>query len=195
MKTMMLIDADVLAFQGAAVCQQAVQWEDDLWTVHADLAVAKAWIVDRIETFREKLKADSMVLALSDPKNFRRKLNPLYKANRKGVFKPIGLRPLKQWLDEEYGTVQWPNLEADDVLSILATERPNRSDRRIIVSIDKDFKGVPGMYYDTSQTMVGTERLHLGVGHEAVRRKRINGRRGVDERMDGSTTTKRRIQH
>ena len=167
MKTMMLIDADVLAFQGAAVCQKAVQWEDDLWTVHADLAVAKAWIVDRIETFREKLKADSMVLALSDPKNFRRKLNPLYKANRKGVFKPIGLRPLKEWMNEEYGTVQWPNLEADDVLSILATERPNRTDRRIIVSIDKDFKGVPGMYYDFNKdemhepSVDDADRFHL----------------------------------
>ena len=42
----------------------------------------------------------------------------------------------------------WANVEADDVLSILATERLNRQDKRIIVSIDKDFKGVPGIFYD-----------------------------------------------
>jgi DNA polymerase-1 len=42
----------------------------------------------------------------------------------------------------------YPNLEADDVLAILATERPDINDERIIVSIDKDFKGVPCKFYD-----------------------------------------------
>jgi len=52
-------------------------------------------------------------------------------------------------------------------LSILATERPNRTDRRIIVSIDKDFKGVPGMYYDFNKdemhepSVDDADRFHL----------------------------------
>jgi 5'-3' exonuclease len=41
----------------------------------------------------------------------------------------------------------WANLEADDVISILATDK-GMDEETIIVSIDKDFKGVPGIYYD-----------------------------------------------
>lgn len=148
MKTLLLIDADVLAYQSAFMAQANIQWKEDLWTTHVDLAIAKTWIVERIETFKKRLKGDEVILAISDKNNFRRKLNPDYKANRRSKFTPIGLDPIRDWLGEKYGTVKYPNLEADDVLAILATERPNRLDRRIIVSIDKDFKGVPCEFYD-----------------------------------------------
>ena len=147
-KTVILIDGDVLAYEAAFIAQKNIQWEEDLWTVHADVARARGHIQERIDSFMERLEADSVVVALSDKTNFRRKLNPLYKANRRATFRPIGLQPIRQWLTEKYQTECWRNLEADDVLSILATERPNRKDRRIIVSIDKDFHGVPGHWYD-----------------------------------------------
>jgi len=101
-----------------------------------------------LEMFKRKTDADDFILAISDKNNFRRKLNPQYKANRRSKFAPIGLSPIRDWMAKEYGTVTYPNLEADDVLSILATERPNRQDKRIIVSIDKDFKSVPCNFYD-----------------------------------------------
>ena len=147
-KTTMLIDADVLAYQSAFTAQANIQWDEELWTVHTDLALAKTWIVERLETFKKHLEADDFILAISDKNNFRRKLFPDYKANRRSKFAPIGLDPIRAWMAEEYGTVIYPNLEADDVLAILATERPNRNDKRIIVSIDKDFKGVPCTFYD-----------------------------------------------
>lgn len=147
-KTIILIDGDILAYEGAFVGQKNIQWEEDLWTVHADVAASKAYIQERIDSFTEQMEADDVVVALSDSTNFRRKLNPLYKANRRQSFKPIGLKAVRKWMEERYAVECWPNLEADDVLSILATERPNRLDRRIIVSIDKDFHGVPGHWYD-----------------------------------------------
>lgn len=146
--TTLLIDADVLAYQSAFTAQANIQWEEELWTVHTDLSLAKNWIVERLEMFKRKTDADDFILAISDKNNFRRKLNPQYKANRRSKFAPIGLSPIRDWMAEEYGTVTYPNLEADDVLSILATERPNRNDKRIIVSIDKDFKSVPCNFYD-----------------------------------------------
>jgi DNA polymerase-1 len=148
MKTTLLIDGDVLAYQSAFIAQTNFQWEEELWTVQSDLAIAKEWIVDRLVSFKEKTNADDYILAISDGNNFRRKLFPDYKANRRSKFAPIGLKPIREWLDQEYGTVIYPNLEADDVLAILATERPDRNDERIIVSIDKDFKGVPCKFYD-----------------------------------------------
>jgi len=61
---------------------------------------------------------------------------------------PIILKPMREWMLNELDAQLWPNIEADDVLSILATEYPNWKDKRIIVSIDKDFKSVPGIFYD-----------------------------------------------
>ena len=69
------------------------------------------------------------------------------KANRAKSRLPIILRQVKQWIIEELGGVLWDNLEADDVISILATDKA-MDEETIIVSIDKDFKGVPGIFYD-----------------------------------------------
>lgn len=148
MKTTLLIDGDVLAYQSAFIAQTNFQWDEELWTVQSDLAIAKEWIVERLEFFKKKTSADDYILAISDRNNFRRKLYPDYKANRRSKFAPIGLQPIRDWLNEEYGTTTYPNLEADDVIAILATERPDINDERIIVSIDKDFKSVPCKFYD-----------------------------------------------
>lgn len=148
MKTTLLIDGDVLAYQSAFIAQTNFQWDEELWTVQSDLAIAKDWVVERLEYFKNKTSADDFILAISDRNNFRRKLFPDYKANRRSKFAPIGLQPIRDWLDAEYGTTIYPNLEADDVIAILATERPDINDERIIVSIDKDFKSVPCKFYD-----------------------------------------------
>ena len=100
MTTTLLIDADVLAYQSAFTAQANIQWKEDLWTVHTDLAVAKTWIIDRLETFKQRMKADDFILAISDKNNFRRKLNSEYKSNRRSKFAPIGLDPIRDWLAE-----------------------------------------------------------------------------------------------
>jgi DNA polymerase-1 len=146
-KTTLLIDADVLAFEASVIAECSVEWKDELWTVHADMALAKARVVNRVEEFKENLKTDNVVLCLSDRANFRRKLYPEYKSNRSKSRLPIILRQVKQWIIEELGGVMWANLEADDVISILATDKA-MDEETIIVSIDKDFKGVPGIYFD-----------------------------------------------
>ena len=146
-KTTLLIDADVLAFEASVVAEESINWKDELWTVHADMALAKARVVNRIVEFQEQLKTENVVLCLSDRANFRRKLNPEYKANRSKSRLPIILRQVKQWIIDELGGVLWANLEADDVISILATDKA-MDEETIVVSIDKDFKSVPGIFYD-----------------------------------------------
>jgi len=146
-KTTLLIDADVLAFEASVVSEESIQWKEELWTVHADMALAKARVINRIEEFKENLKAENVVLCLSDRANFRRKLNPEYKANRSKSRLPIILRQVKQWIIDELDGVLWANLEADDVISILATDKA-MDEETIVVSIDKDFKSVPGIFFD-----------------------------------------------
>ena len=144
-KTTLLIDADVLAFEAAVVAEEPIRWKDELWTVHADMALAKARVINRIEEFKDNLRCKDVVLCLSDRANFRRKLYPDYKANRAKSRLPIILRQVKQWIIDELGGQLWANLEADDVISILAT---SMEEETIIVSIDKDFKSVPGIFFD-----------------------------------------------
>ncbi|MBP52674.1 MAG: hypothetical protein CMI27_05960 [Opitutae bacterium] len=181
MKTTLLIDADVLAYQSAFTAQANIQWDEDLWTVHADLARAKTWIVERLEMFKNKTNADDFILAISDSNNFRRKLNPMYKANRRSKFAPIGLSPIRDWMAEEYGTVIYPNMEADDVIAILATDL-TPDEKRIIVSIDKDFKSVPCTFYDFNKDEIHdvseeeAQRYHL---MQTIAGDPVDGYKGV----------------
>jgi DNA polymerase-1 len=147
MNKTLLIDADVLAFEASVIAEESIEWKEEMWTVHADMALAKARIVNRVEQFKEKLQADDIVMALTDRANYRRILNPDYKSNRSKSRLPIILKQVKKWIIEEMDGQLWPNLEADDVISILATDK-KMDEETIIVSIDKDFKSVPGIYYD-----------------------------------------------
>ena len=165
MKKTLLIDGDVLAYQSAFIAQANIQWEGELWTTHSDLALAKNWVIERFEMFKEKTGADAFVIAISDKNNFRRKLNPLYKANRRSKFAPIGLSPMRDWMAEEYGTVIYPNLEADDTIAIMATDL-TPDEERIIVSIDKDFKSVI-----RDQKSLNIRNLSRPLDHEFFRRR------------------------
>jgi DNA polymerase-1 len=146
-KTTLLIDADVLAFEAAVIAEESIEWKEEMWTVHADMALAKARVINRVEEFKDMMKTNSVTMCLTDRANFRRVLNPDYKANRSKSRLPIILRQVKQWIIEELDGQMWANLEADDVISILATDK-EMDEETIIISIDKDFKSVPGIFYD-----------------------------------------------
>ena len=166
MNKTLLIDADVLAFEASVIAEESIEWKEEMWTVHADMALAKARIVNRVEEFKEKLQADDIVMALTDRANYRRILNPDYKSNRSKSRLPIILKQVKQWIIEEMDGQLWPNLEADDIISILATDK-KMDEETIIVSIDKDFKSVPGIYYDFNKdethhvSQEDADRYHL----------------------------------
>jgi DNA polymerase-1 len=166
MNKTLLIDADVLAFEASVIAEESIEWKEEMWTVHADMALAKARIVNRVEQFKEKLQADDIVMALTDRANYRRILNPDYKSNRSKSRLPNILKQVKKWIIEELDGQLWPNLEADDIISILATDK-KMDEETIIVSIDKDFKSVPGIYYDFNKdethhvSQEDADRYHL----------------------------------
>ena len=61
-KTTLLIDADVLAFEASIIAEEAVEWKDEIWTVHANMALAKARIVNRVQEFKDLMKTDRIVM-------------------------------------------------------------------------------------------------------------------------------------
>lgn len=68
-----------------------------------------------------------------------------YKGNRKDKKKPKHLPLLREYLQTAWGATVSEGQEADDDIAIRATEL---KDNCIIVSIDKDFKQVPGWHYN-----------------------------------------------
>ena len=144
-----LIDGDVVAYQFACVAEEAIDWGDEMWTLHADLTKSKSLVASYLEELRRLLKADGMIICLSDTNRgeiFRRKIFPTYKANRK-VRKPLVFWALVDWMKESFESFARPHLEGDDVLGILATSDKIVAGEKVIVSIDKDMKTIPGWLY------------------------------------------------
>lgn len=141
----LLIDGDIIAYQAAAVAQTPFECPSnpDFVVIVLDLAAAKRTIQDYVTSLQDQLKADAAILALTSGTNFRYSVLPTYKHNRKGV-RPVGLPLLRAWITDHFKTFEREGLEGDDVLGILATHPSLVAGEKIIVSIDKDLKTIPG---------------------------------------------------
>jgi DNA polymerase I len=145
----LLVDADSIVYQLAFNNQSAIEWEPGEWTIHGNMEKAKIDLQDYVESLRERLKATHLVMALSDyDRPWRKEVLPSYKANRKAGIKPVLLKPLREYVTDKYETIQRQGLEGDDVLGILATVKshPVLHGERIVMSLDKDMKTVPGLH-------------------------------------------------
>lgn len=149
-----LIDADSLVYQAARANEVETQWDDDLWTLHANFDPAAERLDRDVETIKAQLDADRVVMALSDyTAPWRKRIMPTYKHNRKDVRKPVIFRPLREYIHEVYETWQRPGLEGDDVLGILATNPVVIEGEKIIVSLDKDMNTLPGQFVNLKYAM------------------------------------------
>jgi DNA polymerase-1 len=150
--TTLLIDADGIAYQCAAAFQTSIDWGDGVVTNEASLQDAQNAFTAAIEGFREQVDTDAdVLLCWSCPtrRYFRHRLLPTYKGNRKGT-KPIVLGDLRAWAEEGYPSKHKPDLEADDVIGILATH-PKLVKDPIIVSGDKDLQQIPGLHINVRE--------------------------------------------
>lgn len=151
-KRILLVDADVVAYMCASANEQAIEDGEGYWTWHCDIFAVMADIDAHIANLQAALNADEVKLCLTDSaQNFRKTVLPTYKSNRASVKKPVVLKPIREWLIEERGAYLRPNLEGDDVMGILSTWSKLKGEK-IIVSIDKDMKTIPGLYYRDAET-------------------------------------------
>lgn len=142
-----LIDADVLCYKVANAVEYPHRWPNGIWSFTADeqeaFDTADALLGSWCETLGGSEK--DIILAFSSPTNFRKKLYPDYKANRKDTRKPLVFSILRDYLAANWDSFERPDLEADDVLGILATKSSKPS---VIVTIDKDLKQIPGKIWN-----------------------------------------------
>jgi len=160
--TKLLIDADILTYRTCWAVQNEVEWDDGIVTNATNTKELESQAVSAVEYWKDKFKVtdkEHVILCFSDRKNnFRRKIFPEYKANRKGSRKPLGYNHLEKYLKLTYNSNVLDNCEADDALGVLAT---STDDRNIILSIDKDMMTIPCEYFnmDSEELMIIDEEL------------------------------------
>lgn len=156
-KISLLIDGDMFVYRACSSCEREINW-GQIWTLHVDLEEAKARfgeiLADAVEkavkNMAEAIKADvkyGIMICFSSSNNFRKTINPAYKANRAGKRKPVAYNALVSWVKENAIAKERDGLEADDVIGIYATN-PLLKDNCIIISGDKDMKCIYGYHYD-----------------------------------------------
>jgi DNA polymerase-1 len=134
----LLIDGDLLVYRTSfAFDKQSV-------------ALAKHALDNTIVGISESLGAVEGTIFLTGYGNFRRHVDPLYKANRKDAPRPQHGNDLRDYLSTDFGAVTTTGIEADDALGILQCHAHNNGffNDTCIVSTDKDLDQIPGWHYN-----------------------------------------------
>lgn len=123
--------------------------------MYSDLNVAHEMFREKLQYILDKAPKGEYRLCFSDARNFRKDINPTYKANRKATRKPMAFKEFRAEIMEMYPSITKPTLEADDILGILATKPGSDA---IIVSGDKDLMQIPGKHLKDGE-IVEVQRL------------------------------------
>lgn len=155
----LLLDADGLMFEFASTSEQRFDW-GGVESVVSNVDAACRRISIAIEIMEKRLHADQSIVCLSCPtrRYWRHDIYPQYKAHRTHGPRPVLLPQLREHLQSKYRTFERPNMEADDVLGILATGKQVPGEK-VIVSGDKDMRQIPGLLYNRSKPSVGMEEI------------------------------------
>lgn len=128
--TIKLIDADSLLYRAGFVANEEGQEALALW---------------QLDQMLDSIVDNDDYLFISGSENFRYKIYPEYKANRKDMKRPIHLNALREHIVSKWGaTVSSDGREADDVVSIVNHQRPGM----LISHIDKDLNMLPGDHWN-----------------------------------------------
>ena len=133
-----LVDGDLVAYRCSATCK-----EDD----PVDVAIYR--VEKLLREIVEAAGCDEYQVWLTGSNNFRKEINPNYKANRKDMVPPVYLQDCREFLVVEHGAKLAHNMEADDMLGI------NQTDDTIIASLDKDLLMIPGKHFNWTKQILG----------------------------------------
>ena len=144
-----LIDGDILTYRAAFSCEG--QPIEDAYDKIDELVEEIMGAVSFDEA------SDNYEMFITGKGNFRYDIQKTYKQNRSGKPKPEHLQGLRDYLVEAYNAKVSVDQEADDDITIRATELGPDA---VIASIDKDFLQVPCHHYNLNRsTLVKVEEF------------------------------------
>ncbi len=147
--TILVFDADPLVYRFASSSAVAAI-VDGRVMIDSDLSAAEERLAAEFERIRFAVgerwgSVETTLVAVGSGPLFRKRLFPSYKANRDPDSLPELFSPLLESCLRDGLGVRFPGLEADDVLSVLATS-PKIADEVVFASTDKDLLAVPGRF-------------------------------------------------
>lgn len=126
----LLVDGDIVCYRS---CCFPDTWNNTEEGIHYSLNI--------LSSIFENTGVKDYEVYFSGENNFRKKIFPEYKANRRNMERPPSLPMVKQYFIHSPEQVA-DELEADDLLGL------NQTEDTCIVSIDKDMLTIPGWHYN-----------------------------------------------
>ena len=158
-----LIDADALCYRMACVVEDVHPFTGEV--LSADLGEAFNLCQLRLQEVEQVLFDEfnedvDIELHFSDRTNFRYRVDPNYKANRKGKDKPMVYSELVAKCKKHYAWVQMKDWEADDSMGA------SQTNETCIVSPDKDMKQIAGYHLNLNKLPDGVESVTADQGYQ-----------------------------
>jgi len=150
-----LIDGDLVVHRWAVVLDDPIA-EKGPGLYQFNFKDAFLNVRTQLDRISEAVGATRVVVCLTSKTNYRKEVNPTYKGNRTGSRKAIMLKQLRAAMVDHLAftpgcaSLEQEGLEADDLIGILATRplKPGRDSTRIVCSIDKDLRTIPGLHWN-----------------------------------------------
>lgn len=145
--TYALIDGDICCYRAAIVQEERFQWSSECVTTTVTGSAQKAaeMALELVKAWTRLAGCKRSIVAFTGSNNFRKRLLPSYKSNRKSG-KPLVYEETVMAVADRYRTERVAGLEGDDILGILGTNPKYQGS--VIVSLDKDMKTLPGRFYN-----------------------------------------------
>lgn len=149
-RILLLVDGDMVAFSHAAAEEYGKESDE------INFAKIQMSMDSKMKYMSQRLEATDVITFISGDTNMRHIINPAYKANRDGVWRPENLKNAKAHLMVAWNGLTMDGLEADDLLAMFARydyemamgkrgliksltyKGLNSYDEVIIASLDKD---------------------------------------------------------
>ena len=147
MKFIWLIDGDMVAFRCAASAEND---PEEIAIIRMDKMIKDQLLPSPDE--------GELKMFISSQENFRKKIYPEYKANRKQPT-PVHLGACKEYLVKNFGAQIAHGCEADDYLAT------NQTKDSWIISNDKDMLQVPGNHYNPIKDQINQISEIEGLRH------------------------------
>lgn len=143
----LLVDADSLIFASCYSNDKQGQFYEDIGDAINKFDQQFMKIVNDLE---ERFEIEKVITFNGSKGNFRKKITPVYKANRKKQDLPPLLHDMHDYVKKQYNSVYGYGIETDDLVSAywFSLSKDLGRENVMIVSIDKDYRQFPALIYN-----------------------------------------------